>query len=64
MDRHTTPRRLIGADAVLWTAFGAVVGNSKRSADLRHYMAWRVNNPHAPLPGERFVPHADHGDGE
>lgn len=39
------------APAALWEAFAAVVGKRSRSADIREYMEWRIENPDTPLPG-------------
>lgn len=41
----------IRAPKALWDAYAAVVGERGRSADLREYMEWRVENPDTPLPG-------------
>lgn len=41
----------IRASRVLWDAYGKVVGERGRSADLREYMEWRIDHPDDPLPG-------------
>jgi hypothetical protein len=40
----------------LWDAYTEIVGNGGRSADLKAYMEWRVDNPTTPLPGRRRGP--------
>lgn len=40
----------------LWDAYSAIVGDRGRSADLKSYMEWRVDNPTTPLPGRRRGP--------
>lgn len=43
--------RRFRADDELWEAYTAVVGERRRSADIRAYLEWRVENPDTPLPG-------------
>lgn len=43
--------RRFRVDDELWEAYTEVVGEGRRSADLRAYMEWRVENPNEPLPG-------------
>ena len=43
--------RRFRADKELWDAYTAVVGEGSRSADIKAYLEWRVENPEAPLPG-------------
>lgn len=40
----------------LWDAYTEIVGNGGRSADLKAYIEWRVDNPTKPLPGQRRGP--------
>lgn len=54
--------RRFRADDELWEAYTAVVGERRRSADIRAYIEWRVVNPDTPLPGRwrsRPKPRAD-----
>lgn len=44
--------RRFRADDELWDAYTKVVGERRRSADIRRYLEWRVKNPDDPLPGE------------
>jgi hypothetical protein len=37
------------APATLWDTYASVVGERGRSADLRRYIEWRVENPHVLL---------------
>jgi hypothetical protein len=55
MSGSSDMRRLRAGDP-LWDAFGETVGDGGRSADLRAYMEWRVNNPTTPLPGMKLGP--------
>jgi hypothetical protein len=48
--------RKLTIDTELWDAYAEVVGNGGRSADLREYIKWRVDNPTTPLPGRRLGP--------
>lgn len=48
--------RRLRVDDELWAAYTAIVGNAGRSADLKAYIEWRVDNPTMPLPGERKGP--------
>lgn len=48
--------RKLRIDQELWEAYAEVVGNGGRSADLRAYVEWRVDNPSTPLPGRRRGP--------
>lgn len=48
--------RRVRVDGDLWEAYADVVGDGGRSADLREYMRWRVDNPTTPLPGRRLGP--------
>lgn len=43
--------RRFRADDELWDAYTKVVGEGARSADIKAYLEWRVENPEAPLPG-------------
>jgi hypothetical protein len=43
--------RRFRADDELWAAYTAVVGERRRSADLRAYIEWRIEHPDQPLPG-------------
>lgn len=43
--------RRFRADDELWDAYTDVVGERRRSADIRAYMEWRIENPDTPLPG-------------
>lgn len=65
MGRHTYPDlvaaetsdvRRIRVEKALWEAYADVVGNGGRSADIKAYIAWRVDNPDTPLPGRRLGP--------
>lgn len=58
--RHPYPRhvatdssdiRRFRADDELWDAYTKVIGERQRSADIREYIEWRVENPDTPLPG-------------
>lgn len=40
----------------LWRAYTEIVGDGGRSADLKAYIEWRVDNPTTPLPGRRRGP--------
>lgn len=40
----------------LWDAYTEIVGDAGRSADLKSYIEWRVDNPTMPLPGRRRGP--------
>lgn len=40
----------------LWQAYTEIVGNGGRSADLKAYIEWRIDNPTTPLPGRRRGP--------
>jgi len=48
--------RKLRIDTELWDAYAEVVGDGGRSADLRSYIEWRVDNPTTPLPGRRRGP--------
>lgn len=48
--------RRLRVDDDLWDAYTAIVGNAGRSADLKAYIEWRVDNPTTPLPGRRRGP--------
>lgn len=43
-------------DQESWDAYGKLVGNGGRSADLKAYIDWRLDNPTVPLPGKRRGP--------
>lgn len=43
--------RRFRADDELWDAYAQVVGERNRSADIRDYIEWRIENPDTPLPG-------------
>jgi hypothetical protein len=43
-------------DAETWKAYGDLVGDGGRSADLKAYIDWRLDNPETPLPGKRRGP--------
>jgi hypothetical protein len=47
----TSDVRRFRADDELWAAYTAVVGEGQRSADIKAYLEWRVENPDKPLPG-------------
>lgn len=51
-----TDFRKLRVDQELWDAYTEVVGDGGRSADLRSYIEWRVDNPTTPLPGRRRGP--------
>lgn len=53
---ETSDIRRIRVDLDLWKAYEAVVGNGGRSADIKAYIEWRVDNPTTPLPGKRRGP--------
>jgi hypothetical protein len=42
-------------DQETWKAYGELVGDGGRSADLKAYIDWRLDNPGVPLPGRRRV---------
>ncbi len=44
-----TPQRPIRVDNETWDAYGAAVGERKRSEDLKAYIEWRLRNPTADL---------------
>lgn len=48
--------RRVRIDAELWAAYEQIVGNGGRSADIKAYIEWRVDNPTTPLPGKRRGP--------
>jgi hypothetical protein len=43
-------------DLETWKAYGDIVGDGGRSADLKAYIDWRIDNPTTPLPGKRRGP--------
>lgn len=43
-------------DKETWEAYGELVGDGGRSADLKAYIDWRLDNPTTPLPGKRRGP--------
>ncbi|WP_250029694.1 hypothetical protein [Paractinoplanes maris] len=43
-------------DQDTWDEYGELVGNGGRSADLKAYIEWRLDNPDTPLPGKRRGP--------
>lgn len=43
-------------DKDTWDAYGELVGDGGRSADLKAYIDWRLDNPTKPLPGKRRGP--------
>lgn len=43
-------------DSETWKAYGDLVGDGGRSADLKAYIDWRLDNPTVPLPGKRRGP--------
>lgn len=45
-----TPQRPIRVPDDAWNAYGAIVGERDRSADLKAYIEWRLAHPTAPLP--------------
>lgn len=49
-DRHSTPAHCIRISTTQWDAYGHTVGTDRRSADLRAYIQWRLDNPTTPLP--------------
>lgn len=48
--------RRLRVDDDTWTAYTDIVGERGRSADLKAYIAWRIDNPSTPLPGRRRGP--------
>lgn len=48
--------RRLRVDDSLWDAYTEIVGDGGRSADLKAYIQWRVDNPTKPLPGTRRAP--------
>lgn len=40
----------------VWDGYADIVGNCGRSADLKAYINWRIDNPTTPLPGRRRGP--------
>jgi hypothetical protein len=40
----------------VWDLYTEIVGDGGRSADLKAYIEWRVDNPTTPLPGRRRGP--------
>ncbi|MFI6228592.1 hypothetical protein ACIBCR_14925 [Micromonospora echinospora] len=40
----------------LWDPYTEIVGNGGRSADIKAYIEWRIDNPTMPLPGRRRGP--------
>lgn len=48
--------RRIRVDTDLWRAYAEIVGNGGRSADIKAYIEWRIDNPTTPLPGKRRGP--------
>lgn len=65
MGRHTYPDvvaaetsdvRRVRVDQDLWRAYAEIVGDGGRSADIKAYIEWRVDNPTTPLPGKRRGP--------
>jgi hypothetical protein len=51
-----TDIRRLRVDDELWVAYTQIVGDLGRSADLKAYIEWRVDNPTTPLPGRRRGP--------
>lgn len=43
-------------DQDTWDLYTQIVGERGRSADLKAYIAWRIDNPATPLPGRRRGP--------
>ena len=43
-------------DIETWKEYGGLVGDAGRSADLKAYIEWRLDNPDTPLPGKRRGP--------
>jgi hypothetical protein len=48
--------RRLRVEKTLWDAFTEVVGNGGRSAEIKSFLLWRVNNPTTPLPGNKLGP--------
>lgn len=48
--------RRLRVEQSLWEAYTEIVGDGGRSADLKSYIEWRVDNPTTPLPGRRRGP--------
>jgi hypothetical protein len=48
--------RRIRVDAESWAAYAEIVGDAGRSADIKAYIEWRLDNPTTPLPGKRRGP--------
>jgi len=43
-------------DQATWDLYTEIVGERGRSADLKAYINWRIDNPATPLPGRRRGP--------
>jgi hypothetical protein len=48
--------RRLRVDDDTWEAYTEIVGERGRSADLKAYINWRIDNPAEPLPGHRRGP--------
>lgn len=48
--------RRLRVDDDTWEAYTEIVGERGRSADLKAYINWRIDNPETPLPGRRRGP--------
>jgi hypothetical protein len=48
--------RKLRVDKETWELYTQIVGERGRSADLKAYINWRIDNPTTPLPGRRRGP--------
>lgn len=48
--------RKLRVDNETWDLYTEIVGVRGRSADLKAYINWRIDNPSTPLPGRRRGP--------
>lgn len=48
--------RKLRVDKETWDLYTEIVGARGRSADLKAYINWRIDNPATPLPGRRRGP--------
>lgn len=56
MAEQPSDLRRVRIDGDLWEKYEEIVGDGGRSADIRAYVEWRVDNPTTPLPGRRRGP--------
>jgi hypothetical protein len=52
----TSDLRRFRLDQATWDLYTEIVGERGRSADLKAYISWRIDNPTTPLPGRRRGP--------